>query len=151
MSCDPWAGRRFVPDGYISVLAFDRISVNENEPVSLTDIDVESILIFDRAQVRSGHPKGRRLQFPNGSIARLGLVADGVSADIVEPIASLEKPVKLGLELITRQPVSDFQRIELGLNDTEQETGPSESEWGEELHHLWLWYEGRLAGCRERV
>lgn len=134
MSCDPWARRGFVPNGRISVLTLDRISVNQNEPVAFTGIDVESILVLRRVQATSGHPKGRGLQFPNSSIARL--VADSISADIIETIAPLEKTVKLGLELIGGQPVSDFQGIELSLNHNEQEQGPSESEWGEELHHL---------------
>ncbi len=85
-----------------------------------------------RGQVPPGHPFGRGLLFPNTSIARL--IADGVTADIVETITLFEKTVKRGLELIGGQSVSGFPGV--GLNYHEQGQGPGESEFGDELHLL---------------
>lgn len=82
----------FIPDGGVSILAVDGVSIDQDWMEALADIGVEGGLIFGRRQAMSCHPGWRCPLFPDGSIA--GVVVDGVAADIAQTIALGNEAVK---------------------------------------------------------
>ena len=56
---DPGTRGGFIPDGDVSVLAADGVSVDQDWSEALADIGVEGGLILGRGQTMSCHPGGR--------------------------------------------------------------------------------------------
>lgn len=133
MPGDPRTGWRFVPDGRVSVLSADSVSVDQDEPVALTDIGVDSLLILGRGQAMSRHPGGRWLLLPEGGVT--GIIVDRVTADIAQAIASGHEAIKGALVLSRSQPMSSFPRVcDLGLDGGDNGQSPGECGCAEEFH-----------------
>lgn len=111
----------FIPDGGISVLAIDGVSVDQDWSEALANIAVEGGLIFGRGQAMSCHPGWRCPLFPDGSIA--GVVVDGVAADIGQTIALGNEAVKGVLILHRGQTVSGFPGVSDGSLDCGGDNG----------------------------